>query len=225
MLIALFLIGLLGCIVWGHHMFAVGFDIDSRAYFTSSTSIIGVPTGIKLLNWLLTLWSNLYYLITPLFFILGFLLSFSFGGFTGLILANSIIDLILHDSYFVVGHFHYVLSLGAVYAIFSSFYTYSLFLLNFSYNIHQSHTNSNTHFPLFSINPRAFNDFIGRLAYISFFISSNLLFFPMHSLGIFGFPRRIFDYSINFYRFHWLSSLSLIGIGFSLLLFLLSFFC
>lgn len=242
MLIALFLIGLLGCIVWGHHMFAVGFDIDSRAYFTSSTSIIGVPTGIKLLNWLLTLWANLYFLITPLFFILGFLLSFSFGGFTGLILANSIIDLILHDSYFVVGHFHYVLSLGAVYAIFSSFYTYSLFLLNFSYNIHhtQSKSSRNTllnklqntmgnhnsiSHPLFSISSIAFNDFIGRLAYISFFISSNLLFFPMHSLGIFGFPRRIFDYSINFYRFHWLSSLSLIGIGFSLLLFLLSFFC
>jgi heme/copper-type cytochrome/quinol oxidase subunit 1 len=241
MLIALFLIGLLGCIVWGHHMFAVGFDIDSRAYFTSSTSIIGVPTGIKLLNWLLTLWANLYYLITPLFFIIGFLLSFSFGGFTGLILANSIIDLILHDSYFVVGHFHYVLSLGAVYAIFASFYTYSLFLLNFSYNIHhKSYSNNNlTHnsqsnnsiihnnsssYLLFSISSIAFNDFIGRLAYIAFFISSNLLFFPMHSLGIFGFPRRIFDYSINFYRFHWLSSLSLIGIGFSLLLFLLSFF-
>lgn len=249
-------------------MFAVGFDIDSRAYFTSSTSIIGVPTGIKLLNWLLTLWANLYYLITPLFFIIGFLLSFSFGGFTGLILANSIIDLILHDSYFVVGHFHYVLSLGAVYAIFASFYTYSLFLLNFSYsstssnnshntlhnnilnpisqtqnkiihnnslnNISQStasHKQSNSliHISnsnyLFSISSIAFNDFIGRLAYIAFFISSNLLFFPMHSLGIFGFPRRIFDYSINFYRFHWLSSLSLIGIGFSLLLFLLSFFC
>jgi len=178
----------------------------------------------------------LCWLITPLFFILGFLLSFSFGGFTGLILANSIIDLILHDSYFVVGHFHYVLSLGAVYAIFSSFYTYSLFLLNFSYNIHHNtaashkhntshnnlaHTISNNssinysisqsnnsiihvHSPylLFSISSTAFNDFIGRLAYISFFISSNLLFFPMHSLGIFGFPRRIFDYSINFYRFH-----------------------
>jgi heme/copper-type cytochrome/quinol oxidase subunit 1 len=155
----------------------------------------------------------LYYLITPLFFILGFLLSFSFGGFTGLILANSIIDLILHDSYFVVGHFHYVLSLGAVYAIFASFYTYSLFLLNFSYNnyeqIHANNNNSQSnnsiiHSPylLFSISSIAFNDFIGRLAYISFFISSNLLFFPMHSLGIFGFPRRIFDYSINFYRFH-----------------------
>lgn len=161
-----------------------------------------------------------------MFFILGFLLSFSFGGFTGLILANSIIDLILHDSYFVVGHFHYVLSLGAIYTIFAAFYTYSLFLLNFSYLSSSSMPNpsSNTYpYPL-SISPYGFNDFTGRLAYVSFFISSNLLFFPMHSVGILGFPRRIFDYSVMFYRFHWLSSLSLIGIGISLLFFLLSFF-
>ncbi len=200
MFIALFLIGLLGCIVWGHHMFIVGFDIDTRAYFTSATSIIAIPTGIKLFNWLATLYSNCLFLITPLFFIIGFLLSFSFGGFTGLILANNIIDIILHDSYFVVAHFHYVLSLGAVYSIFSSFFTYYLFLF-----------------------PYHFNDFIGRLSFISFFISSNLLFFPMHSLGILGFPRRVFDYSIYFFRFNWLSSFSLIGIIISLLLFLSSF--
>jgi len=199
MIIALLLIGLLGCIVWGHHMFIVGFDIDSRAYFTSSTSIIAIPTGIKLLNWLLTLWSNVYYLITPLYFIIGFLLSFSFGGFTGLILANSIIDIILHDSYFVVGHFHYVLSLGAVYCIFASIYTFILFI---------------------GIN---FNDFIGRLSFISFFISSNLIFYPFHSIGILGFPRRIFDFNIQFYRFSWLSSIALFGILLSLILFILSF--
>jgi len=212
-------------------MFAVGFDIDSRAYFTSSTSVIAIPTGIKLLNWLLTLWSNLYYLITPIFFILGFLLSFSFGGFTGLILANSIIDLILHDSYFVVGHFHYVLSLGAVYTIYSAFYTYSLFLLGFPYVQSASTSNSSSHnnfsmnsyVPL-SVSSYGFNDVIGRLSFISFFISSNLLFFPLHSLGILGFPRRVFDYLIVFYRFNWLSSLSLVGIGVSLLLFLLSFY-
>lgn len=213
-------------------MFAVGFDIDSRAYFTSSTSVIAIPTGIKLLNWLLTLWSNLYYLITPIFFILGFLLSFSFGGFTGLILANSIIDLILHDSYFVVGHFHYVLSLGAVYTIYSAFYTYSLFLLGFPYiqsastSMNSSPHNNfsmNSYVPL-SVSSYGFNDVIGRLSFISFFISSNLLFFPLHSLGILGFPRRVFDYMIIFYRFNWLSSLSLIGIGVSLLLFLLSFY-
>jgi len=201
MLIALFLIGLLGCIVWGHHMFIVGFDIDTRSYFTSATSIIAIPTGIKLLNWLLTMWSNVIFLITPLFFIIGFLLSFSFGGFTGLILANNIVDIILHDSYFVVAHFHYVLSLGAVYSIFSSFYNYYLFF-----------------------SPFIFNDFIGRLSFISFFISSNLLFFPMHSLGILGFPRRVFDLNIFFFRFNFINSFSLIGIIFSLILFLLSFY-
>jgi cytochrome c oxidase subunit 1 len=200
MLIALFLIGFLGCIVWGHHMFIVGLDIDTRAYFTSATSIIAIPTGIKLLNWLCTLWSNCYILITPLFFIIGFLFSFSFGGFTGLILANNILDIILHDSYFVVAHFHYVLSLGAVYSIFASFYTYYCFF-----------------------SPFPFSDFLGRLSFLTFFISSNLLFFPMHSLGIFGFPRRVFDYSISFFRFNWLSSFSLIGILFSLFLFLSSF--
>jgi len=201
-------------------MFVVGFDIDSRAYFTSSTSIIAIPTGIKLLNWLLTLWSNLSYMITPIFFVLGFLCSFSFGGFTGLILANSIIDLILHDSYFVVGHFHYVLSLGAVYTIYAAFYTYSLFLLNFRYTT----TSTAKVFLPFALASYGFNDFIGRLAFISFFISSNLLFFPLHSLGILGFPRRVFDFPVMFYRFNWLSSLSILGVGLSLLLFLLSFF-
>jgi cytochrome c oxidase subunit 1 len=183
-------------------MFVVGFDIDSRAYFTSSTSIIAIPTGIKLLNWLLTLWSNLGFLITPIFFILGFLLSFSFGGFTGLILANSILDLLLHDSYFVVAHFHYVLSLGAVYTIFASFYTYSLFLL-FASQRSLAQSCSSTYLASFNfVSLSPFNDFIGRLSFISFFISSNLLFFPMHSLGLFGFPRRVFDYLVIFYRFN-----------------------
>jgi heme/copper-type cytochrome/quinol oxidase subunit 1 len=200
MFIALFLIGLLGCIVWGHHMFTVGFDIDTRAYFTSSTSIIAVPTGIKLFNWLATLYSSSFALVTPLFFILGFLVSFSFGGFTGLVLANNVLDLVLHDSYFVVAHFHYVLSLGAVYSIFASFYSFYLFLF-----------------------PYSFNDLLGRLSFISFFVSSNLLFFPMHSLGILGFPRRVFDYPVSFFRFNWLSSFSIIGILFSLVLFVASF--
>jgi heme/copper-type cytochrome/quinol oxidase subunit 1 len=193
MLIALLIIAVLGCIVWGHHMFMVGFDLDTRSYFTFSTSIIAIPTGIKILNWLATIWSSCFFLITPLYFIIGFLFSFTFGGFTGLILANSIIDTILHDSYFIVGHFHYVLSLGAVYTIFAAFYTYWIFFSTIS-----------------------FSDYLGRIHFGSFFISSNSIFFTMHSLGIIGCPRRIYDYSMIFFKFQWFNSLGLIGIYLSI---------
>ena len=190
MLTALLIIGMLGCIVWGHHMFIVGFDIDTRSYFTTATSIIAIPTGIKILNWLCTIWSGCFLLISPLFFIIGFLLSFSFGGFTGLILSNCIIDILLHDSYFVIGHFHYVLSLGVVYSFFSSLFNYILF---FSYDF-------------------LFYDFISRFQLVILFISSFCMFFSLHSLGILGFPRRIFDYPVIFYRINYLNSFSFIGI-------------
>jgi len=200
MLIAMLLISFIGCIVWGHHMFMVGFDIDTRTYFTAATSIIAIPTGIKILNWLGTIWSGSYWLITPLFFIIGFLFSFSFGGFTGIILANCIIDTILHDSYFVVGHFHYVLSLGAVYTIIASIYNYWLMISSYHY----------------------YNDTLGRIHFILFFISSNMIFFTMHSQGILGCPRRIFDYSMLYFNFNYFNSFSLIGITLSLLLFIIS---
>lgn len=198
MLIALLIIAVLGCIVWGHHMFMVGFDLDTRSYFTFSTSIIAIPTGIKILNWLSTIYSSCIYLITPLYFIIGFLFSFTFGGFTGLILANSIIDTILHDSYFIVGHFHYVLSLGAVYTIFAAFYTYWIFFSSIS-----------------------FLDYLGRIHFTFFFMSSNIIFFTMHSLGIIGFPRRIYDYSMIFFKFQWFNSIGLIGISLSIIILLL----
>ena len=116
MLIALLIIAVLGCIVRGHHMFMVGFDLDTRSYFTFPTSIIAIPTGIKILNRLATIWTSCFSLITPLYFIIGFPFSSSFGGFTGLI------DTILHDSYFIIGHLHYVLSLGAIYTISAAFW-------------------------------------------------------------------------------------------------------
>ncbi len=199
MIIALLIIGLLGTIVWGHHMFMVGLDIDSRAYFTSATSIIAIPTGIKMLNWIATLWSGRYVLVTPIFFILGFLWNFTFGGITGIILANSIIDSLLHDSYFVVAHFHYVLSLGAVYTVFASFYNYFSFLFD-EYYIES----------------------ISRLQFLLFFISSNIVFFPLHALGIFGLPRRIFDYNVLFWRFQFASSFGFFGIIVSIFCLLLS---
>lgn len=201
MLIALLIIGFLGCIVWGHHMFMVGFDIDTRAYYTSVTSIIAIPTGIKIMNWLASIWSGCSFLITIIFWIIGFLYSFSFGGFSGLILANVILDIILHDSYFVVSHFHYVLSLGAVYTIYAAFYNYWIIFASYFY----------------------FNDFLGRIHFMAFFISSNLIFFSMHSLGIFGFPRRIFDYPVLFFRFHWLNSFGLVGVVLSQFFFISAF--
>jgi len=172
MFIALLIIGIVGCIVWGHHMFIVGFDIDTRAYFTSATSIIAVPTGIKILNWFATLWSGSFFLIT-----------------------------LLHDSYFVVGHFHYVLSLGAVYTFFAAFYNYWIFFCSYF----------------------SFNDFLGRFHFSLFFIASNLIFFSMHSLGIFGFARRIFDYPVIFFRYHWSNSFGMYGVALSMFFFLHAF--
>jgi heme/copper-type cytochrome/quinol oxidase subunit 1 len=186
-------------------MFIVGFDIDTRSYFTSATSIIAIPTAIKILNWWATLWSGTLFLFTPALFIIGFLFSFTFGGFTGLILANCIIDILLHDSYFVVGHFHYVLSLGAVYTFFAAIYNYWIFFSSYFY----------------------FYDILGRIHFCFFFISSNLIFFSLHSLGILSFPRRIFDYPLLFFRFLWSNSFGLIGISTSACSFLsslLSFF-
>ena len=160
-------------------MFMVGFDVDTKAYFTISTSIIAVPTAIKILNWLATIWAGCFFLATPLFFLVGFLFSFTFGGFTGLIVASCLVDSLLHDTYFIVAHFHYVLSLGAVYTIFASAYGYLSLLTSTTYS-----------------------ELTGRLTYVAFFTSSNLVFLSMHALGINSFPRRIFDYLIVHGRFH-----------------------
>jgi len=202
MILSLALIAFLGCIVWAHHMFIVGMDIDTRVYFTTATSVIAIPTGIKILNWLCTIWSGCFWYTTSVLFILGFLFSFTFGGFSGLILSNFIVDTILHDSYYVVGHFHYVLSLGAVYSIFAAIYCF----FNLFTNVYT-------------------NDFIGRIQFIFFFISSNLIFFSFHSLGLLGLPRRIFDYSFYFFKYQWFSSLALFGLILSVILFFLALTC
>ena len=177
-------IGLLGFLVWSHHMYVVGLDADTRAYFTSATIIIAIPTGIKIFSWLALIYGGSIRLAVPMLYAIAFLFLFTMGGLTGVALANASLDVAFHDTYYVVGHFHYVLSIGAVFSLFAGYYYWTPTILGLNYN-----------------------EKLSQIQFWLIFVGVNVLFLPMHFLGVNGMPRRIPDYPDAFAGWNYISTI------------------
>ena len=184
MVYAMVAIGGLGFVVWAHHMYTVGLSLTQQSHFMLATMVIAVPTGIKIFSWIATMWGGSIELKTPMLWALGFLFLFTVGGVTGIMLSQAGIDRVYHDTYFVVAHFHYVMSLGAVFCIFAGIYYW-----------------------IGKMSGRQYPEWAGQLHFYTMFIGANLTFFPQHFLGRQGMPRRYIDYPEAFAYWNYLSSI------------------
>jgi cytochrome c oxidase subunit 1 len=183
MVYAMVAIGVLGFVVWAHHMYTAGMSLTQQSYFMLATMVIAVPTGIKVFSWIATMWGGSLSFETPMLWAFGFLFLFTVGGVTGIVLSQAPVDRVYHDTYYVVAHFHYVMSLGAVFGIFAGIY-----------------------FWIGKMSGRQYPEWAGKLHFWAMFIGSNLTFFPQHFLGRQGMPRRYIDYPEAFAYWNWFSS-------------------